>query len=207
MAIQPSVSVIDYGVGNNGSVLNMLRHIGVRADLIDHPKALESCERLLLPGVGAFDRGMDMLRERGLADALLESVGGGTPLLGICLGMQLLTNGSDEGSLPGLGLLNAKCRRLHPAGTRFRVPHMGWNWVNDVREHAVITGPRPMKFYFAHSYHVVCADPALEVCRTAYGETFTSVVGRDNVVGTQFHPEKSHAFGKALLRSFAQWSP
>lgn len=208
MAREPTISVIDYGVGNNGSVLNMLRHIGVQATLVDDPEALEKCERLLLPGVGAFDRGMQVLQERGLAEAVVLSAAAGTPVLGICLGMQLLSNGSDEGQLPGLGLVDARCHRLPATDSKFRVPHMGWSWVDVAREHTVMAGPpQPMKFYFAHSYHMVCADPTLEIGRTDYAEMFTSVVGRDNVLGTQFHPEKSHAYGMALLRSFSEWSP
>lgn len=203
-----AVSVIDYGLGNLGSVLNMFRRIDVHAETVQDPEKIAASSRLLLPGVGSFDAGVAGLAKSGIGEALVAAVRSGAPVLGICLGMQLLTSASEEGELAGLGLLDANCVRLQPADPALRIPHMGWNWVTPLRPHALMDElPTPSKFYFAHSYRVVPqrADDCLAT--TDFGGGFTSMMVHDNVFGAQFHPEKSHVFGMSLLKSFSEWSP
>lgn len=200
--------IVDYGLGNLGSIANMASRLGARPVVSSDPQVLRSATKLILPGVGAFDRGMQNLRQLGLAEVLSErALDEGVPLLGLCLGMQLLTRGSEEGSEPGLGWLDADTVRFEFAGDggRLKVPHMGWNDVDVRRAHYVLEdGPDERRYYFAHSFHVVCSDPALVVGETTYGYAFPSIVARDNVVGAQFHPEKSHRYGMALLRNFIE---
>lgn len=200
--------MVDYGVGNLGSILNMLRYLQIVPELVDRPEELPSAERILLPGVGSFDRGVSGLTERGLGSAIVTQAALGTPVLGVCLGMQLLTEGSEEGSLSGLGLIPGSCRKLRPVERSEKVPHMGWNWVRPAREHPLVDNlPDQSKFFFAHSYHALCRDQDDILATSEYCGTFTSMVARGNVAGAQFHPEKSHAFGMALLEGFARWSP
>lgn len=203
-----SVSIIDYGLGNLGSVLNMLRRIDVRADLVRDPDQVGSASRLLLPGVGSFDAGVAGLQKTGLGQALVDAAGDGVPVLGICLGMQLLTRGSEEGVEKGLGLLDADCVRLAPDDAALRVPHMGWNWIVPTHSHPLVDElPTPAKFYFAHSYRVVPHHDDDTLAVTDFGGGFTSIIAHGNVCGAQFHPEKSHIYGMSLLRSFAEWKP
>jgi imidazole glycerol-phosphate synthase subunit HisH len=201
------VGVIDHGVANLGSVLNMLKRIDVPARRVSSPEDLMASPRLLLPGVGAFDRGMAGIRSRGLEEAVHAAASRGTPLLGICLGMQLLGRSSEEGSSPGLGLLDADCRRIQ-GGPDLRVPQMGWNWLSWVDEESFLAraDDRP-KYYFAHSFHMVPDDPAIVLAHTSYGSELTAVVAHENVMGAQFHPEKSHVHGMKFLRAFAEWTP
>ncbi|MBX3260971.1 MAG: imidazole glycerol phosphate synthase subunit HisH [Labilithrix sp.] len=199
------IAVIDYGVNNVGSVLNMFRRIGVEAIAVRHATALAGSSAVVLPGIGAFDAGVKSLRERGLFEAIRASVlDARTPILGICLGMQLLGAGSEEGSLEGLGLLAATARRLTVDREipRLKVPHMGWNRTEclDRELFAALEAPR---FYFVHSYHVVCEDPSDVAARCVYGAPFTAAVRRGPIMGTQFHPEKSHRFGMRVLENFA----
>lgn len=201
------IAIIDYGMGNLGSIANMLRKIGADATITADPAVISAADRLILPGVGSFGAGMAHLEERGLLPVLDRRVRqDGVPILGICLGMQLFTRHSEEGDVRGLGWIEADTRRFRtsdaPAG--LRVPHMGWNTVAPRRDHDVLRDlPEDPRFYFVHSYHVVCDDPTDELCTTVHGYAFASVVHRGNVVGTQFHPEKSHRFGLHLLRNFA----
>lgn len=185
----------------------MLRKIGVPAVAASTPADIERAERLILPGVGAFDHGMAMLAEHGLVEALRQRVSrDGVPLLGICLGMQLLGRGSEEGTLPGLGLLEAHCVRFQSSAEHpLKVPHMGWNELSFCRPSALFERrDETPRFYFVHSYHLMCADRHDVLATTRYGIDFTAMVQRDNVWGAQFHPEKSHRFGMALLGKFAR---
>ena len=200
------VSVVDYGVNNIGSVLNMLGRLRFDAVPARRPEDLEQCEAILLPGIGAFDAGVTNLRKAGLFDAIKERVQGhGVPILGICLGMQLLSRGSDEGKLEGLGLLPATTTRFHLTNgeRKLKIPHMGWNdtTCHDSQLFAGLESPR---FYYVHSYHVTCDDPADVAASCQYGITFAAAVRRGHVMGTQFHPEKSHRFGKRVLANFVR---
>lgn len=209
--------MIDYDMGNVGSILNMLRRLGFAASLSSEPTEIRNAAGLILPGVGAFDQGMGNLRERGLTDCLDDAVlNQRKPLLGICLGMQLLTEGSEEGKLPGLGWVSGHCRRFdfsrEPEGRR--IPHMGWN--------RVFVRPRPtgeenlaavlfantdpnQRYYFVHSYYPCCASDSDVLAEAIYGYRFPAAIGSRNVVGTQFHPEKSHRFGMRLIQNFASF--
>jgi glutamine amidotransferase len=201
------IVVVDYGMGNIGSIANMLRKVGAEARISADHAVIASAGKLILPGVGAFDQGMQNLAERGLIPLLQRKVvEEGVPVLGVCLGMQLLARTSEEGRCPGLGWLDAVAVRFRPlAGdTRLKVPHMGWNTIMVERPHPILSGLEDgARFYFVHSYHVVCRDPGSVLSRTSYGVDFVSAVARGNIVGVQFHPEKSHRFGMQVYRNFA----
>lgn len=200
------VSILDYGLGNLGSIRNMFRKIGTEAVAVATPEGLLGASKILLPGVGSFDAGMRALEARGLAESLLGRARAGIPILGICLGMQLLTRGSEEGTLPGLGLFDARCRRLQvPAGSALKVPHMGWAQLTRRKDSRLLRGlDENARFYFVHSFHVVCTDPADVLATSDHGGEFVSMIERGNVMGAQFHPEKSHRFGMQLFRNFAE---
>ncbi|MBI2389036.1 MAG: imidazole glycerol phosphate synthase subunit HisH [Deltaproteobacteria bacterium] len=201
------IVVVDYGLCNVGSVLNMLKRIGAAAEISSDPARVGQADKLILPGVGAFDNGMANIERLGLLPVLdLKVRVEKTPILGICLGMQLLTRRSEEGDRPGLGWIEADTRRfrLEPSGA-LRVPHMGWNELKPTRSHPLLEGlGHDARFYFVHSYHAVCDDVNDAIANAHYGYDFAAVIARDNVMGTQFHPEKSHRFGLALLRNFVE---
>lgn len=202
------VAIVDYGMGNLGSIQNMLLRIGAPCVITSDPDSIRSAKRLILPGVGAFDHAMSNLKELGIVPLLNELVEGKrVPILGICLGMQILTKSSEEGVLPGLGWIDAQTVRFRFEGelAKLRVPHMGWNKIEAVRPDAVLNDlPLDPRFYFVHTYHVCCKDPADILARTTYGIPFHSVIRKGNVMGVQFHPEKSHKFGLALLKNFLE---
>lgn len=201
------ITIVDYGLGNLGSVENMLRHLGIATKRSDDPEVVREAEKLLLPGVGAFDRGMRNLRNAGLIEALIDAVRRrGVPLLGICLGMQLLMERSQEGEESGLGWIPGSVRRfVFPPGTsQLKVPHMGWNTVRALRESPLLAQlPQASRFYFVHAFHVETECPEDVILEASYGIDFAAGIARDNVYGVQFHPEKSHRFGMRLLESFA----
>jgi glutamine amidotransferase len=201
------IVVVDFGAGNVGSVANMLRKIGAPVVVSDDPDVIGDAERLVVPGVGAFDVAMASIEERGLVSVLDDRASSGVPILGICLGMQLFARSSEEGERPGLGWIAGDVGRLRPAivGDRLVVPHMGWDRIRVTRAPKSIE-PGPVsegRFYFVHSYGLVCDDPDDALGITDYGRGFCSVVERDNLLGVQFHPEKSHRYGKAFLTSWA----
>lgn len=201
------ISIVAYGAGNISSIANMLRHVGVDSRVVETPEEIASAEKLVLPGVGHFDYGMSRLRERGLAVALDDAVlRRRVPCLGVCLGMQLMCRGSDEGAAPGLGWIKADVRRFDiPADSDLKVPHMGWNSVVLRRDDGIV--PRDdhrQRFYFVHSYRVVCEDQDDVVATCTHGNEFVAAFSRDNIHGVQFHPEKSHRYGMALMRRFAE---
>lgn len=200
-----TISIVDYGAGNIGSVVNMCKHIGVQAKVVQSRQDVEASEKILLPGVGAFDAAMEKLSDNGLIETLRLMAEKGTPLLGICLGMQLLCQGSEEGELSGLGLLPIKCEKFK-AVNQLKVPHMGWNTVEWHGSHPLSVGlETDNRFYFVHSYAAFCTDSSYEIGRTNYGSAFASVIGSGNVFGTQFHPEKSHKFGMQILKNFSEY--
>lgn len=197
------ILIANYGMGNVGSIANMIRKVGGEAMVTGNANSVATAEKLVLPGVGAFDQGMRSLAEKGLADPLREAAVRGVPILGICLGMQLMMERSEEGRLPGLGLVPGDVRRF-PVGDRLpRVPHMGWNRIAVKKACPLFDGDDDdRRYYFVHSYYVSCRDPADVVATTFHGLEFVSAFQRGNLFGVQFHPEKSHRFGMALFRRF-----
>lgn len=198
------VSVVDYGMGNLGSVRRSLEECGARVEVIRDPARLADAGRVVLPGVGAFADGMKRLAEGGWVQAIRQKVEGGTPLLGICLGMQLLADQGEEGGLtPGLGLISGKTIRLVADAPQTRIPHVGWNEVNAARPSAVLEGIRSgSDFYFVHSYHLVPDDRGSVIATTPFCGGFVSAVEKGSVTGVQFHPEKSSKAGLQLLKNF-----
>lgn len=198
------ITVVDYGMGNLGSVHNMLKRIGVAAIITGDAETVYRAEKILLPGVGAFDNAMLRINADGLREALeRKAMVERVPVLGICLGMQLLTRSSEEGRLQGLGWIAATTKRF-PAMPGLKVPHMGWNVVVPTRESALTRGlPEESRFYFVHSYFVRVDDEQDSLLKTTYGITFDAAIQHNNIYGAQFHPEKSHKFGMQLLKNFA----
>jgi imidazole glycerol-phosphate synthase subunit HisH len=201
------ITVVDYGMGNLGSISNMLKKLGMPSIISSNPADIAAASKLILPGVGSFDAGMDNLLHSGLLAALNERVlHEGVPTLGICLGMQLMTHRSAEGKRQGLGWVDAEVVKFRPTDPALKVPHMGWNGVKHMRTDPLTNGlPDEPRFYFVHSYYVQCHDPKDVLLTTSYGQEFHSAFRHDNVWGVQFHPEKSHKFGMNLLRNFAEW--
>lgn len=200
------VTVINYGLGNIQAFHNVFTRQGIRVHVATTPAEVRDAERIILPGVGAFDWAMSRLQESGMRDALEDQVlRHATPVLGVCVGMQMMAKCSAEGVLPGLGWINATVRRLDDGGQsgRLRLPHMGWNDVTQVRAHPLFANLAEPRFYFLHSYHVVPEDHDDVLGTTQYGADFASAVGRAHIMGVQFHPEKSHGWGGQLLRNFA----
>ena len=202
------IAIVDYGMGNIGSILNMFKRIGA-TDVIctGKPEEIRKADKILLPGVGAFDTGMVHLKQNGMLEVLNEkALKEKVPVLGICLGMQLLTKSSEEGVEPGLGWVNAETKRFQfdPA-LKLKVPHMGWNEVSVSKPHTLVENiPAPTRFYFVHSFYVKCEDPELELLQCRYGTSFTCAVQHENIMGVQFHPEKSHTFGMKLYENFVK---
>lgn len=200
------ITIVDYGMGNLGSMLNMFKRIGVPARIESDPKAIRCAEKLVLPGVGAFDAAMQRINDLpGLRLALEDcALAQKVPVLGVCLGMQLLTRASEEGKLPGLGWISGAARRF-PRQAGLKVPHMGWNVAlpNTTNRLTVKVGEEP-RYYFVHSYCVHVDDPAHSLMKTNYGIDFDSAIGCGNIFGVQFHPEKSHRFGMQILKNFAE---
>jgi len=194
------ITIANVGIGNFASIANMYKYLEIDVQVISDPRAIRRATHLILPGVGAFDPAMRMLNEMGWKDALLD-LEPGTKLLGICLGMQLLTIGSEEGSSPGLGLINSVCKRFKSKD--LKVPHIGWNQVHANPKNLLISAEEVNYFYFSHSYYVECIDENLVQASTTYGSQFTAQFGEGNIHGVQFHPEKSHKYGMNLLSKFA----
>lgn len=203
-----TVALIDYGAGNLRSVHNALRAAGAAAvDVTADPEAVLRAQRIVLPGVGAFRACIAPLRAiPGMVEALSEAVlARGRPFLGICVGMQLLADTGEEfGVHRGLGWIGGTVRRIVPADPGIKVPHMGWNDVTPARPHPLI---EEGEAYFLHSYHFEATNPADILATTLHGAPLTAAVGRDNIVGVQFHPEKSQAYGLATLARFLDWTP
>lgn len=203
-----TITIIDYGTSNLGSMRNMLKKIGVSSTFATTAEDVLKAEKIILPGVGAFDAGMRTLRQSGMIESLHQRVViDKVPILGVCLGMQLMTRRSEEGKEPGLGWLDAETIRFDSnAYPGMRVPHMGWNIAVAAKPSRLLEDPPPRsRFYFANSYHVVCADPVDRLLETEYaGFRFTSALERDNIRAAQFHPEKSHSYGMWLLKNFVE---
>ncbi|OPY79865.1 MAG: Imidazole glycerol phosphate synthase subunit HisH 1 [Syntrophorhabdus sp. PtaU1.Bin153] len=203
------VTIINYGLGNLGSILNMLKKIEVEATISSDPGTIGKAEKLILPGVGAFDNGMRLLEDLGLYDILNHCVlTRKVPILGICLGMQLMTKQSEEGVLAGLSWIDATTKRFRfDSESGLKVPHMGWNTVQICGQIDFFEGiSQEPRFYFVHSYHAVCENENDVLTKTSHGYEFVSAFKRNNVTGVQFHPEKSHKFGMAFLKNWVTHS-
>ena len=200
------ISIIDYGLGNLGSIKNMFKWIGADCEIISTRDSIMNAQKIVLPGVGSFDNAMRNINKLGIKNCLdIKALEQRVPILGVCLGMQLLTESSEEGVLPGFGWIKGETKRFNFVNNKIKIPHMGWNIAEKVIDHPIIEGlgidPR---FYFVHSYfvRVKCSKNKLMV--TKYGEeTFDSAILNDNIFGAQFHPEKSHKFGMTLFKNFA----
>jgi glutamine amidotransferase len=206
-----TVAIIDYGRGNVRSVANAIEYCGADAVVTADPAAIDDASHILLPGVGAFGDAMAALAGCGLPEVLRRQVfEKGKPFLGVCLGMQLLADrGLEHGDHAGLGWISGEVLRLTPGPDALKIPHMGWNEVTLTREHPVFARMRSdqLVFYFVHSYHFVAADPETVLGLCEYGRRFTAIVAKDNIVATQFHPEKSQDSGIELLQNFVKWRP
>lgn len=202
-------TIVDYGVGNIRSLIKLFESLDAPVDLASTPGQIARSSRLILPGVGHFSAAMAELGRRDLVEALNRRVlNDGVPLLGICLGMHLLGTGSEEGAGDGLGWIDAAAVRFRFDGelAGFKSPNMGWRTVAAAEGAELFSAApeRPCRFYFAHSYHLVCRDPGMAVAHATYGYSFVAAVRQDNIWGVQFHPEKSHGHGRRLLDAFSR---
>jgi len=197
------IIIVDYDLGNLGSVFNMLKYLNIKSQITSDKNKIWKADKLILSGVGSFDNGIQNLISLGLKDILQEKVlNRKTPVLGICLGMQLMGNRSDEGNEIGLGWIDAVTERFD--SKNLPVPHMMWNYVKVVSDSKLLLNlDLDARFYFAHSYFLKCNNPDIVVALTAYGNEFVSVIEQENILGVQFHPEKSHKYGMKLLSNFA----
>ena len=202
------IAILDYGLGNLGSIANMLKVIGEKSKITSKQEEIKAAEGIILPGVGAFDAGMQKLNESGLTEVIMECASKGTPILGICLGMQLLGRRSEEGTLPGLGLIPFECKKFKfPDDSDLKIPHMGWDIVDIKQSNPLVNNLEgSQRYYFVHSYHVVCDSEENVLMTCDYGYEFAAAVVKDKIIGVQFHPEKSHDFGLALLTNFVGMS-
>jgi imidazole glycerol-phosphate synthase subunit HisH len=212
-----TVAVVDYGMGNLRSVANAVKASaqgsGFEVIITQRPEEVRAAERIVLPGQGAMRDCMACLRDSGLQEAVLEAAAN-KPMFGVCVGMQMLLDHSDEQNTPGLGLFKGAVHkfelqgRLQPDGSRFKVPQMGWNRVFQMQPHPIYAGvPDESWFYFVHSFYAKPSIAAQSAGETEYGERFTAALARDNIFATQFHPEKSAAQGLQLYKNFLTWKP
>ncbi len=201
-----SISIIDYGMANLRSVQKAFESIGAEAQIISTPEEIAHADKIVLPGVGAFADAVQTLRDKELAGPILAQIKKGTPFLGICLGLQMLFDvGYEDGTHQGLGVLKGKCIRFDVDETlNLKVPHMGWNQL-DIKRPSPLFKDLPEKpgVYFVHGYHVVPEDESIIATTTDYGRPFVSSIWKDNIVATQFHPEKSQKVGQEILANFA----
>lgn len=201
------IAIIDYGLGNVGSIRNMLKVIGEKSVITCDKETIKSADKIILPGVGSFDMGMKNLHERSLCELLKEEAASGKPILGICLGMQLLGRSSEEGTTNGLGLIPfTNIRFRFQQDTNLKIPHMGWDVVTFTLDSPLTYGIDGMKqrYYFVHTYHALCDSKENVLMTCDYGYEFAAAVRSANVYGVQFHPEKSHDFGMRLLENFVK---
>ncbi|MBU0675974.1 MAG: imidazole glycerol phosphate synthase subunit HisH [Proteobacteria bacterium] len=202
------IIIVNYNMGNVGSILNMLKKVGAEGIISSDPEVILRAEKLILPGVGAFDQGVANLENLGLIPILNEKVlVQATPIIGICLGMQLMTESSEEGKNSGLGWVKGRTVRFDRQRTKqLKIPHMGWDVIIPRKESDLMDGlSHDARFYFVHSYHVLCENTADVLTTTTYGYEFASSFQHGNIFGVQFHPEKSHKYGMKLLKNFVEY--
>ncbi len=197
-------TIINYNLGNPKSIKNMLAYLGIKSKISSDINEIFVADHLILPGVGHFQHGMEQLQQLGLVEVLKKEVlVNNKPILGICLGMQLLTKYSEEGNVEGLGFVDAQTKKFQLQDARLKVPHMGWNEVEFQKDFLLSPGlTATPRYYFVHSYYVECANREDILCTTMYGQEFVSGFQYQNIFGLQFHPEKSHKFGMELLANF-----
>lgn len=201
------ILIIDYGVGNVHSILNMFKKIGIEAKLSEHPSEVLLADKVILPGVGSFDYGMKQLKESGYYETIIKyATEIKKPLMGICLGMQMLGISSEEGNEPGLALIPFRNIKFKFNDNKLKVPHMGWNLVKSLKpnEKFCESFTEDFRFYFVHSYYAVCENESNVLLSCDYGFEFAAAVQKEKIYGVQFHPEKSHKFGMQLLKNFAE---
>lgn len=201
-----TITIIDYEAGNLRSVQRACQSVGLESRISSDPEDLMTAERIIFPGVGSAASAVDTLRARGLDEALTRAFRKGIPILGICLGTQIILDYTEEDQRQCLGLVAGVCKRFQPLDKALKVPHMGWNGVEVVRAHPLLeTVTNGDEFYFVHSYYPCPSDPENILGITEYGENFCSVIGKDNLFATQFHIEKSGNFGLSILKRFGTW--
>jgi len=202
------IVIINYGMGNVGSIMNMVKKFTKDVIISSEPEKIKEAEKLILPGVGSFDTGMKNLQQLNIIDLLNKRVmEEKVPVLGICLGMQLLTKRSEEGSLNGLQWIEGETIKFRFGENinNLKVPHMGWNYVKKVRDSKLLENMyEESRYYFVHSYYVKCEDESNVILKTKYGVEFTSALQKENIYGVQFHPEKSHKYGLQLIKNFTE---
>lgn len=207
--LSQNIVIIDYGMGNVGSINNMLKYLGAKATISNDHATIKNADKLILPGVGHFDRAMENISRQSLLGIIKEmALEKKIPFLGICLGMQLMCNASEEGKSAGLKLVNAEVRRFNfPDNNDLKIPHMGWNYIEPQKQSKILDGlDEHSRFYFVHSFFVDCAHDNDILTRTTYGNPFVSSFEHENLIGVQFHPEKSHRYGMQLLKNFSKLS-
>ena len=199
------VGIIDYNMGNSGSIMNMIKKLGQKSIITNSYKEIKECQFLILPGVGSFDIGIKNLKKYNLFNLIIDIANEGKiPIMGICLGMQLLCKSSDEGTEKGLGLIDAEVLRF-PDSEKLKIPHMGWNYIQKIKKNNVFNNLEDLsRFYFVHSYYVKCNKKNNILFKTNYGIEFDSAFISKNIIGFQFHPEKSHKYGMNLFNCFFQ---
>jgi imidazole glycerol-phosphate synthase subunit HisH len=201
------IAIVDYGVGNLSSITNMFKKVGVQATITSSAAQIRDASKIILPGMGAFDNCMRLYHESGIGQVVSEKVlRDKVPFLGICVGLQMLMSSSQEGALPGLGWINGETVRFNSVQMteKQKIPNMGWLDIHPKKLSPLMDGLEDARFYFAHSYHVKESESSDALATAHYGYDFTVAIERDNIMGVQFHPEKSHRFGMRLLKNFAE---
>jgi glutamine amidotransferase len=198
------IAILDYGIGNLKSIFNMFKRVGVDSIITSDVDIIRNASKIVLPGVGSFDHGITSFKNSIFYDTVeREVLENNKPILGICLGMQLLTNGSEEGFEKGLGWIDADTVKFDLADKNLSIPHMGWNITTPMKKNQLYNELSENRFYFVHSYHVICNNTENVLATAEYSQKFTCSISKNNIYGVQYHPEKSHKYGMQLLKNFS----